>query len=288
MKTQKRIAVTGGSGMAGHWIIKHLVEEGYDVVNLDSQKPSIEQCRTIQTDLTQAGQVINALSPFNTRDRRPYDGVIHFGAIPNAHRFPNDEVFRVNTTSTYNVLEACGILGINKVVLASSESSYGFCFPSEFFPPNYLPVDENHPQLPEDTYGLSKVINEVTAEAFHRRTGMQVVSFRLGNILTPEAHATVKASFSNPEQRLCILWSYIDVRDVATACRLAIEKDGLGCQPMILAAEDTSSNLPSSELIAKYLPTVKDLRQSFDAREPLISSKRAQDALGWKQQHFLQ
>ncbi|MBT5170318.1 MAG: NAD(P)-dependent oxidoreductase, partial [Opitutales bacterium] len=99
---------------------------------------------------------------------------------------------------------------------------------------------------------------------------------------------TVKASFSNPEQRLCILWSYIDVRDVATACRLAIEKDGLGCQPMILAAEDTSSNLPSSELIAKYLPTVKDLRQSFDAREPLISSKRAQDALGWKQQHFLQ
>jgi nucleoside-diphosphate-sugar epimerase len=156
------------------------------------------------------------------------------------------------------VLEACAILEIKKVVLASSESSSGLCFASEFFPPQYLPVDEDHPQLPEDSYGLSKVINEITAETFHRRTGMQIVSFRLGNILTPEMHARVKASFANPEERLRNIWSYIEARDVATACRLAIEKDGLWCQPMILAADDTSSNLPSAELIAKYLPSVTD------------------------------
>ena len=273
--------------MTGHWIIRHFLEAGYEVVNLDQQRPAEALCRTILTDLTDAGQVITALSPFGTREREPYAGVVHFAAIPNAHRWPNDEVFRVNTLSTYHVLEACAIHGIDKVVLASSESSYGMCFASEFFAPDYLPVDEAHRQLPEDSYGLSKVLNEQTAAAFHRRTGMQVVSFRLGNILTPEAHEAVRNTFPDPAQRLRILWSYIDVRDVASACRLAIEKDGLGCQPIILAADDTSSPLPSAELIARFLPGVEDLRAPFDGRQALLSNQRARELLGWKQAHFL-
>lgn len=285
--SNKRIAITGGSGMAGHWILKHFIESGYDVVNIDARRPVKSLCRTIQTDLTNSGQVINALSAFGTGDRTPYAGVVHFAAIPNAHSWPNDEVFRVNTLSTYNVLEACAIHGIDKVVLASSESSYGICFASEFFPPQYLPVDEDHPQLPEDSYGLSKVVNEVTAAAFHRRTGMQVVSFRLGNILTPEAHDRIRARFPHPEDRLRILWSYIDTRDVAKACQLAIETDDIGCQPMILAADDTSSDLASTELIQRFLPGVTDLRQEFRGRESLMSNRRAREILGWTQQHFL-
>src|SRR5690606_29766228 len=101
--------------------------------------------------------------------------------------------FRVNTLSTYNVLEACAILNIRKAAIASSESSYGLCFASEFFAPKYLPVDEAHPQLPEDAYGLTKVVNEITADSFHRRTGMQIVSLRIGNVLSPEDHASVRA-----------------------------------------------------------------------------------------------
>lgn len=273
--------------MAGHWVLKHFIESGYDVVNIDARRPAEPLCRTIQTDLTNSGQVINALSAFGTGNRTPYSGVVHFAAIPNAHSWPNDEVFRVNTLSTYNVLEACAIHGIDKVVLASSESSYGICFASEFFPPQYLPVDEDHPQLPEDSYGLSKVVNEVTAAAFHRRTGMQVVSFRLGNILTPEAHNRVRERFPHPEDRLRNLWSYIDTRDVAGACQLAIETDEIGCQPMILVADDTSSNLASTELIQRFLPGVTDLRQEFVGRESLMSNRRARKLLGWTQQHFL-
>lgn len=285
--SKKRIAVTGGSGMAGHWILKHFDEQGYDVVNLDASRPHEEIGRFIQTDLTDAGQVITALSQHGTRDSDPFDGVVHFAAIPNAHRWPNSEIFRVNTLSTYNVLEACAIHGIQKVVLASSESSYGLCFAQEFFQPDYLPVDEDHPQRPEDSYGLSKVLNEQTAETFHRRTGMQVISFRLGNILTPEAHEVIRKTFPDPEIRLRILWSYIDTRDVASACQLAIEKDGLGCQPLILAADDTSSDLPSKDLIARFLPDVDDLRISFEGRPALLSNKRVKEVLGWKQKYFL-
>ncbi len=287
MTPSKRIIVTGGSGKAGHWIIKHLVEEGYDVVNVDARRPATDQCRTIVADLTQLGQTVTAFSPFGTGNRAPYAGVIHMAAIPRAHDMPNDEIFRVNALSTYNVLEACALLGIGKAVIASSESSYGMCFASEFFEPRYLPVDEAHPQLPEDTYGLTKIVNEVTAAAFHRRTGMQVISLRLGNILCPEDHVGIRANFAHPEHRLRILWSYIDARDVAIACQLGIEKDGLGCEAVILAADDTSSDRPSQELIAQFLPGVKEFKQPITGRQALISSERAKALLGWKQQHFL-
>jgi len=283
----KRILVTGGSGKAGHWIVKHLVEEGYEVVNVDTRRPAVAQCRTIVADLTQLGQVVSAFSPFGTANRKLYDGVIHMGAIPRAHETPNDEIFRVNSLSTYNVLEACAILGIGKAVIASSESSYGICFASEFFEPNYLPIDEAHPQLPEDAYGLSKVVNEVTAASFHRRTGMQIISLRLGNILCPEDHAPVRARFDHPEDRLRILWSYIDSRDVAIACRLGIEKDGLGCEPIILAADDSSSNRPSQELIKQFLPGVTTFKQPIAGRQALINNQRAKALLGWRQKHFL-
>jgi nucleoside-diphosphate-sugar epimerase len=247
--------------------------------------PERPQC--LVADLTQLGQTIDAFSPHSTGNRRPYDGIIHMAAIPRPHMHPNSEVWRVNTLSTYNVLEAAGLLGIRKVVLGSSESSYGICFANEFFEPQYLPVDEAHPQLPEDTYGLTKVVGEATAAMFHRRDGTQILSYRIGNVLCPEDYEGVQARFDHPEDRLRILWSYIDSRDLAAACRLGIERDGLGCESLIIAADDTSSNLPSRELIQRFLPHVKDFRAELPDRTALVSNRRAQQVLGWKQEFYL-
>ncbi len=284
----KRIIVTGGSGKAGHWVVQHLVTEGYDVVNVDTRRPAVPLGRTIVADLTQLGQVVTAFSPHGTGNRAPYAGVIHLAAIPRAHEQPNDEIFRVNALTTYNVLEACGLLGIRKAVIASSESSYGLCFADKFFEPRYLPLDEAHPQLPEDTYGLTKVVNEVTAAMFHRRDGTQILSYRIGNVICPEDHAPIKARFAHPEDRLRILWSYIDARDLAIACRLGIEKNGLGCEPVIIAADDTSSNLPTAELIKRFLPGVAEFKQNLAGRQALISNARIKQLLGWEQKYFLQ
>ena len=283
----QRVIVTGGTGKAGHWIVKHLVERGYDVVNVDVRLPAQPICRCLTADLTDLGQVIDAFSPHSTGNRAPYAGVIHMAAIPRPHMHPNSEVWRVNTLSTYNVLEACGLLGIRRVVLGSSESSYGFCFANEFFEPKYLPVDEAHPQLPQDTYGLTKVVGEATAAMFHRRDGTQILSYRIGNVLSPEDHASIKARFDHPEDRLRILWSYIDARDLAITCRLGIEQDGLGSEPLIIAADDTSSNLPSRELVRRFLPGVNDIRSELAGRSALISNRRAKELLGWKQQFRL-
>ena len=116
---------------------------------------------------------------------------------------------------------------------------------------------------------------------------MQVVSPRIGNVLSPEDHAPVRATYSDPTKRLRNLWSYIDVRDLAAACRLSIERDGLGCVPIIVTADDTSSDLPSRELAKRYLPGVKDFRSALSGRETLLSNERARRLLGWKQQFFL-
>lgn len=282
----KRVIVTGGSGKAGHWIVKHFIESGYDVINVDVRRPAAPQCRTIVADVTQLGQVVSALSPHASGDRTAYAGVVHMAAIPRPHDNPNDEIFRLNTLSTYNVLEACGLLGIRKAVIASSESSYGFAFANEILEPKYFPIDEAHPQLPEDTYGLTKVVNEVTAAMFHRRDGTQVLSFRIGNVVCPEDYDVLKARLDHPEDRQRILWSYIDSRDLAIACRLAIEKDGLGCEAVIVASDNTSSNLPTAELIKRFYPGVKTLKQPLAGHQALISNARLKSLLGWKQQHF--
>ena len=284
--SKKRVLITGGSGKAGHWVIQHFLASGYDVVNVDTRLPAAPLCRTIQADLTQLGQVVSAFSAHVTGDRTPYVGVVHLAAIPRPWEHPNDELFRVNTLSTYNVLEACGLLGIRKAVIASSESSYGMAFSHEVLKPLYVPVDEAHPQRPEDTYGLTKVVNEATAAMFHRRDGTQILSFRISHVLTPDEHAGVAARAGDPANRERVLWSYVDVRDVASACRLAIEKDGLGCEPLVISAEITASNLDAAELIRRFLPGV-EIRRPITGRQAFFNTDRAQKLLDWKPRHVL-
>jgi len=283
----KFVIVTGGSGKAGKWIIAELLEHGYRVLNLDIKQPEKRLCDTLIVDLNDLGQVHNALSQYGNFHQLRAEAIIHFAAIPCPFIYPNDITFKNNVMSTYNIMEAAANLGIRKVVSASSESSYGLCFAKDMFSPSYLPVDEEHPQLPEDSYGLSKVVNEQTADAFYRRTGMQIISFRLGNILEEQDYSALKDVFEHqPEQRIRNLWSYIDVRDVASACRLAIETEGLGAQHVILAANDTSSSMPSKQLIERFFPDVADLRSSFENRTGLLSNSKAKQLLGWKQQHY--
>jgi nucleoside-diphosphate-sugar epimerase len=285
--SKQRVFVTGGSGKAGPWIIRHFLESGYDVVNVDAHRPAEELCLTIEADLTQLGQVVSALSPHVARGRVPCAGVVHLAAIPRPGANPNDELFRVNTLSTYNVLEACGLLGIRKVVSASSESSYGMAFSREILKPLYLPVDEAHPQRPEDAYGLSKIVNELTARMFHRRDGTQILSYRISHVLVPAELANVAARADRPEERERTLWAYVDVRDFAAACRLGLEKDGLGCEEIIISSEVTASRLPSTELQRRFLPGVTDLRAPITGHQAFFSTEKARRLLGWRQQHFL-
>ncbi|GMK37248.1 nucleoside-diphosphate-sugar epimerase [Paenibacillus sp. CCS19] len=270
----KKVVVTGGSGMLGRWVVRHFVEQGYEVLNVDTRLPDEELCPTLIVDLQDLGQTYGALAGA--------DAVVHMAAIPRAGMVPPEVTFRNNVMSTYNVLEAAAGLGIRKAVIASSESSYGICFAVNPLGPTYVPMDESHPQLPEDSYGLSKVVNEATADMFNRRTGMQVVSLRLGNVIPPEWYERFPSFIDKPEERDRILWSYIDTRDAAEACRLAIETDGLGSVAINLASDETSMNVKSRDLMAARYPEVTDFRAPLEGFETLLNNSLAKQLLGWE------
>ncbi|NWL86660.1 nucleoside-diphosphate-sugar epimerase [Paenibacillus sp. 79R4] len=273
----KKVVVTGGSGMLGRWVVRHFVEQGYEVLNVDTRRPEEALCPTPIADLENLGETYSVLSGA--------DAVVHLAAIPAMHIRTPDVTFRNNVMSTYNVLEAAAGLGIRKAAIASSESSYGIVFAAHRITPQYVPLDGDHPQLPQDSYGLSKIVNEKTAEMFHRRTGMQVVSLRLGNVIPPEWYERFPSFIHKPEERERIPWSYIDTRDAASACRLAIEADGLGAVALNIAADDSSMAIRSRELVAQRYPEVTDFRAPLEDYETLFSNERAKRLLGWQPQH---
>lgn len=126
-----------------------------------------------------------------------------------------------------NVL-TIALLDISNVVIASSESSYGFAWARELFEPAYLPIDESHPQMPQEVYGLSKILNEKTGAMFQRRTGMQVTVLWFAWVMNDTDFAYVMKDLSDPKKYKNVLWSYIDLRDEAAACTAAVEYAGGG------------------------------------------------------------
>ena len=117
----KRIMFTGGSGKAGRHAVQHLVDHGYEVLNLDTKPLDNPKVRTLLTDITDSGQVFNALSSTMAKHEfdpslspQPVDAVVHFAAIPRIMIVPDNELFRINVMGTYNILEAATKLGIRE------------------------------------------------------------------------------------------------------------------------------------------------------------------------------
>ena len=274
----KKVVITGVNGLLGPYVVDHFIKKGYDVLSVDITKPKKSPAKFMTANLTNLGECYGIL--------QGADAVIHLAAIPVAYSHPNEVTFQNNVMSTYNILEAAAGLGIKKAVIASSESSYGVVFSKQNLAPKYVPIDEEHPQLPEDCYGLSKIVAEKTADMINRRCGMQVVSFRIGNVITPEMYANFNDFIHDSKPRRTILWSYIDARDIAEACRLAIETDGLGSVALNLAADDTSMDIKSSELMKAEFPEVKDIRVPIDNYHTLLSNEKAKKMLNWQPVHF--
>lgn len=282
----KRVVVTGGSGKAGKYVVQEFADHDYQVLNLDLHGLDTLPAPTLKTDLTDAGQVFNALAGIvgggSGDSLRPHaiDAVVHLAAIPAIGIVPDSEVFRINVMSTYNVLDAASKFGIRKVIIASSETTYGVCFAYDDRDFAYLPLDEEYPVDPMDSYALSKICNERTGRAFHLRDGIDIYAFRIGNVIEPHEYSALIGSYDDPGRRKRIAWSYIDSRDLAQACRLAVETEGLGYQVFNIANDEVSSNLPTRELVRRFYPNVP-LRGDLGENESLLSNKKAKQLLGF-------
>ena len=283
----KKVVVTGGSGASGSFIVRHLIENGYEVLNIDVAPPKSEISPFLEVDLTDYGTVFTAM--------HGYDAVVHFGANPNpdfdfltgASRFKN------NTLCTYNVFQAAVALGMEKVVWASSETVLGF--PFDKVQPDYVPIDEAHKLMPQNSYALSKVVCEELARQMNTLYGIPIMGLRLANILYtgtwhPHNYDAVPSYWDDGRSRSFNLWSYIDARDVCTCVQMCLESDIKTAESFIIAANDTIMNWPSRKLIDEVYPdvTVKEETGEF---ESLLSTAKAKEMLGfvpqysWRNEH---
>ena len=122
------------------------------------------------------------------------------------------------------------------------------------------------------------------AAQFNRRTGIPFVGLRISNIIEPDDYAAFPSYWDDARFRRWNLWGYVDGRDVAQACRLALTAEVTGAQVCIVAAAETVMTRPSAELMAEEFPSVPVTR-ALRGRETLLSIDRARRVLGYEPAH---
>jgi nucleoside-diphosphate-sugar epimerase len=286
-----RILFTGGSGKAGRHAIAYLVQKGHRVLNLDLtplDRPGVDDRIA---DITDAGQVFDVMASYAGYDELEpgtgvprFDAVVHFAAVPRVLMKADNECYRVNTLGTYNVIDAAVKFGVKKIIFASSETTYGVCFADGERKPEYLPVDEEHPVVPEDSYAMSKVVNEVTARSFQRRSGFDIYGLRINNVIEPHEYAQNFPSYlANPVVRRRNIFAYIDARDLGHMVDRCLATDGLGFEIFNVSNDDHSVASSSAELIDEYYQGVPV--GDIGPQETFYSNKKAKALLGYEPQH---
>jgi nucleoside-diphosphate-sugar epimerase len=277
-----RIAVTGAGGRVGRAVVAELLAHGYEVVAFTY--PYWPECPVDQhvVDLRNENDV-GALAT----ELGDCTGLVHLAAIPGPRKHHPAELLRTNLVGTYNILYQGCLSGIRRMAWASSDTTLGFTFSENKPDPVYLPVDEQHPVRPDDSYGLSKILAERSAESLVQRfPGLSVASLRITGIVTPERYAKgskwltnlLKSQFSNN------LWSYLDVRDAGRAFRMAVETDLGGHEIFFIGADTTRSLTPSAELARTYYPDVP-WKHELTRHESLESHEKARRKLGFHPEH---
>lgn len=274
-----RIALTGSSGKLGTVVARELRAAGHDVIGIDvvgTRGPDF-----VQVDLTDYGQVVDALTAVNDR-HDGFDAVVHLGAIPAPGIRSDVATFHNNMTATFNVFWAAVRLGIRRLVYASSETVLGLPFD---VPPPYVPVDEEYPPRPESVYSLVKTLEErMAVELVRWHPDLSITGLRFSNVMVPEDYAEFPSFDADARRRKWNLWGYIDARDGAQAVERALEAAPPGFETYIIAAADTVMSRPNAELVAEVFPDTP-VNGDLGEHDTLLSIDKARRLLGFDPQH---
>ena len=297
------VLITGGAGNLARVVAEELRGD-YSVTLFDRCSPADARVPWetdlpfVLGDLTSLGDCIRAVA-FSEAGI-----VIHLGALPGPselmrypraqQRMPEDETMRVNTMGTFYIADAARRLGVQKVLFASTYYVLGLGnrIGDAPFRVDYLPIDGDHPARPESTYGLSKLLGEQILAAFSRAYGMNAVVFRLMGLTFPHRESGWFHVPVSPEGKadhrggpIGTTWQYLDARDVALACRLALKADNLDPFEILYLSTDTMLSEDTAEVVARTCPELQPLAEKLRGKEGMISISRAENKLGYSPQH---
>lgn len=287
-----RVLVTGALGKVGRAAVRRLLAAGHEVTGSDRADPGWDwrppgTAGYVKADLTDAGQVYALVGSAPTgvgRATGPFDAVVHAGAIPAPGQHPPHVVFGNNIAATFAVVEACVRWGVRRLVNISSQAVSGDIFAERPIWPEYLPMDEEHPDRPQDPYALSKLFGEQLCDAAVRRSGLRCLSLRPTWVQDPASYpANLGPLLADRSLPSLIGWSYVDVEDVAEAIRLAVESDVDGHEVVLLSAADTVGGRDlHAAWRAAYPDAPTELRPLPRPDASAICTDKAQRLLGWQ------
>lgn len=160
----KSILVTGADGFVGRYICDELADR-CDLTAL-VYKEKLQGIKSIVVDITDKNRLLKL--------KGEYDLVFHIAGVVQKPGIDPISFFDVNSIGTSNILELCKKNKIESLILSSTTEVYG--------EPSYLPVDENHPRLPHNAYGMSKLLAEIFCEEYAKRSDMDFTILRYGYI----------------------------------------------------------------------------------------------------------
>ncbi len=282
-----KVLVTGGSGLLGRFVTDELTRDG-PVGILDVKAPP-DGPGFHHVDIRDLDQVRDAV--------RGYDRIIHLAGIDDGVDVPDHTYFLVNVQGTWNLLRAAEETGVRKVVIASSTAATGLAADAH---PDYLPIDEAHPQRPRRTYDLTKQLIESTARSFARRGDIgSIVCLRPTLIVRPIKAPEILAELAtlSPEDGhpgfavdaplyggLPLIRSYVTSRDAARAFRAALNGDTDRFGVYLVAARDSLGRVDTIDFLSRVngmSPQVRDVAW-FDPRHASpIDTRAAERDLGW-------
>ena len=276
-----RILITGGSGYLGKFLVQHLKDK-HEVVVFDLVESELP-VQYVRGDLRVFEQVEQACSGV--------DAIVHAGAIP----YDSGEarkIMEINVMGTFNVLEAAVMHGVLKVVFASSLSALGVGpFSRRPLQPDYFPFDEKQTCLPDDTYGLSKLLGEQLCRAYTSKYGTGTICLRLAMVYDPARPAAgerLSRIASDPEYGKLFLWAYTDVRDIAQAFELALEEKAATHAVYNIGGAEVVAEQPSLKLIERYYPSVPVIDECSFVENPNrspVDISKAERELGFEPQY---
>ena len=301
-----KILITGAAGSLGSYVCREMLAAGHTVTGYSRTRGVVDGVDWIVGDAGNLADLKRAVPG--------HDAIIHLAAIPGPGRASPEDLLTRNIGTTACVLESAIRGDIGLVVFASSGAVVGTTFCRRPLVPRYFPVDEEHPCEPQDAYGLSKLLGELTCRSYTDAYGLATTCLRVNNAwyldregaelavrggwaremtvehLWESRYAKIVADGNEdwptpgPVSPRRNIWAVSDARDVARAFRLAAERRLAGHEVINLGGHETCSLENTPELLAKHYPKVL-LRRALSGHDSLIAGEKAARLLDFVPQY---
>ena len=272
------IVVTGAAGRLGRRVVQLLADQNREVLATDQVQADDLPAEFVRCDLGNAEAVHDVL--------RGAEAVIHMGAIPGPSRAEPRTIFGNNTPADFNVMMSAAELGLRRVVYSSSAFGMGWAHDGNAFVPRYLPLDEEHPMMPFEPYGLTKQVGEDIGRMIARTSNTTVVSLRFTNVPLPEVVAEFPWPAPTRENPLTlVMWAYADARDVAEAQVLSLDAEIEEYEAFMLAQPSSRFAEPTIDIVRSNFGDRVEIREGLEGTASVISTEKVQRVLGWRPLH---